>query len=663
MAAPAPILVRGASVQAARQREFTVQKPMVPWAVAGAAVVVAAVLYWAVPTLQSPEAKVQAEANRAVEQARRLIWQYSAEEERLAVLLDALAGAGLDVSLPADKVGAAIEAAQTGEAGDPFGAEEERLKALLSSSERARADLEQRYLQQIYGENWQEHATRVSTNVPSDTGQITKAREARDALLARNQKLLDEALSAAEAALAASRGDVDASRHVVANRMKAAILYQQALGTHRRAQFLRSEADALAVDLADLAGRVKAAEAQTRLVADSGVDARIATTAESVAELTRRQGELQETVSQLRGTLADLQGQLADAQQTADAARAAMESLEDAGVDLTDPQGYETFVAAYRAQAETYRNAIRKTQELQFGTLANARLDESGDFIKGGYVPASGGEIQPQPGIAAIQRELEQREAELAIVAAQIQRDKDNIAAFESTKTRLADQEGQAQQAIAQIRTAATDVFAKLTERAEAVRAVQEDALAKLSKVRATLRTAEQAADERTRVETGDISAEKLERMPESKMQDDRWWPGNLRVQTADVLVRESLVRLDQYRDASIDLALIEQAGPALQLDVATTDLVALRDDARTAGVEAAQEAAGLIEKAAGQLQNHWTLAAQVATAQYLLALYGDRNALEAARNNYETVIDALRERDPDLADAYQARIEAIEQQ
>ncbi|MBN1513659.1 MAG: hypothetical protein JXB13_16710 [Phycisphaerae bacterium] len=624
----------------------------------------AAVLYLAAPILQSPEAKVEAEADRAVEQARRLIWQYSAEEERLAVLLDTLSTqAGLDVSLPADKVAAAIEAAQSGEAVDPFGAEEERLKALLSSGDRARADLEQRYLRQIHGENWQEHATRVSNNVPRDTGQIAKAREARDALLARNQKVLDEALTAVDAALAASRGDVDASRHVVANRMKAAILYQKALVTHRRAQLQRSDADALAVDLADLAGRAKAAEAQTRLVADSGVDARIAATAESVEDLTRRQGELQETVSQLRGTLTDLQAQLADAQQTADAARAAMESLEDAGVDLTDPQGYETFVTAYRAQAEAYRNAIRKTQELQFGTLANARLDESGDFLKGGYRPASGGEIQPQPGIAAIQRELEQREAELAVVAAQIQRDKDSIAAFELTKGHLAEQENQAQQAIAQIRTTAADVFAKLTERAEAVRAVQDDALATLAKVRATLRTAEQAADERTRVETGDISAEKLERMPESKMQDDRWWPGNLRVQTADVLVRESLVRLDQYRNASVDIALIEQAGPALQLDAATTDLMALRDDARTAGVEAAQEAAGLIEKAAGQLQNHWTLAAQVASAQYLLALYGDRNAIEAAKGNYEAVIDVIRDRDPDLADAYQARIEAIEQQ
>lgn len=626
--------------------------------------IVAAVLYLAAPILQSPEAKVEAEADRAVEQARRLIWQYSAEGERLAVLLDTLSTqAGLDVSLPADKVAAAIEAAQTGEAVDPFGAEEERLKALLSSGERARADLEQRYLQQIHGENWQEHATRVSNSVPRDTGQIAKAREARDALLARNQKILDEALSAVDAALAAARGDVDASRHVVANRLKAAILYQQALVTHRRAQLQRSEADAMAVDLADLAGRVKAAEAQTRLVADSGVDARIAATAESVEDLTRRQGELQETVSQLRGTLTDLQAQLADAQQTADAARAAMESLEDAGVDLTDPHGYETFVTAYRAQAETYRNAIRKTQELQFGTLANARLDESGDFLKGGYRPASGGEIQPQPGIAAIQRELEQREGEMAIVVAQIQRDKDNIAAFELTKGRLGEQENQAQQTITQIRTAAADVFAKLTERAEAVRAVQEDALATLGKVRTTLRTAEQAADERTRVETGDISAEKLERMPESKMQDDRWWPGNLRVQTANVLVRESLVRLDQYRNASVDIALIEQAGPALQLDAMSDDLVALRDDARTAGVEAAQEAAGLIEKAAGQLQNHWTLAAQVASAQYLLALYGDRNAIEAAKGNYEAVIDAIRDRDPNLADAYQARIEAIEQQ
>jgi len=661
MAAPAPFLVRGASVQAARQREFTVQKPMMPWAVAGASVVVAAVLYWAAPMLQSSEAKVKEEADRAVEQARRLVWQYSAEEERLAVLLDALSSAGLDVSLPAETVDAALEAAAWGDTGDPFSMEEERLKAHLASSERARAELEERYLRQIHGERWQEHATRISTSVPRDPHQIAKAREARDALLARNQTLLDEALSAADAALAVSYGGVDASRHVVANRVKAAILYQQGLSAHRKAQFLRSDADASAVDLAALATRVKAAESQTRLVADSGVDSRIAATGESVRELTRRQADLQEKVNQLRGTVTALQAQLADAQQAADAARAALESLEDAGVDPADPQGYQTFIAAYRAQAATYRDAIRRTQELQFGTLANARLDDSGDFITGGYVPASGGEVQPQRGIAAIQWELDRHEGELAVVTAQIQRDKDNIAAFELTKARLAEQESQAQRAVAQDRAAAADVFATLMEKAEAVRAVQADALATLGKVRAVLRTAEQAADERTRVETSDISPERLERMPESKMQDDRWWTGNLRVQTADVLVRESLVRLDQYRDVSVDIALMERVGAALQLDAATTDLAALRDEARTAGVEAAREAATLVERTAGQLQNHWTLAAQAAAAQYVLVLYGDRDALEAVKDNYEVVLDAVRDRAPDLADVYQARIEAIE--
>ncbi len=643
------------------------QKPMMPWAVAGAAVVVAAVLYWAAPTLQSTEAKVKAEADRATERARRLVWQYSAEEERLAVLLDALSSAGLDVSLPADKVApaieAAVDAARSNETSDPFDAEEARLKDLQASSSRARADLDQRYLQQVYGQNWQKHASHMTASIPRDTDQIAKASETRDALLARNQKLLDEALSAAEAALAASRGDVNASQHLIANRMKAAILYQQALRTHRKAQFMRSEVDTLAVDLADLAARAQAAEAQTHLVADSNVDARIATTAQSVEEQTRRQAELQETVGQIRGVLTELQAQLDEAQQAANTARTAMERLEDAGVDLTDPEGYQAFVSAYRAQALTYRNAIRKTQELQFGTLANARLDESGDFISGDYVPASGGEIQPQPGISAIQFSLEQREEELAIVGAQIQRDKDTIAALEETRTRLTEQENQSRQEIAQFRVAAGEVLAELTKRANAVRVLQEDALAKLDQARAALGTAERAADERTRVDMGDISAEKLERMPESKMQDDRWWPANLRVQAADVLVRESLVRLDQYRDASIELALLEQVGPVLQLDAPTTDLVAVRDEAREAGVRAAQEAAGLIERAASQLQNHWTLAAQVAAAQYLLVLYGDHDALQAAKRNYEAVVDAVRDRDPDLAEPFQARIEAIEQQ
>ncbi|UCG15348.1 MAG: hypothetical protein JSV19_08610 [Phycisphaerales bacterium] len=609
-----------------------------PIAAGAVALVLVLGVYFATPALRSPQARVDAEADRLVETSRRLLWRFSANQDRLAVLLDALNAAGVDTTLPDAKIAEIpqkIDEILERQGVDPF--EEERVR-----------------LGEIAGSG-------VASGLGQGAAAIQKGRAARDEILAWNEQYLTQALETVDKALATTRGDATGAEHLAANRLKGAILYHQGLAAHRRAQVARSRANGWARELVGLVRQVETSQAQTNLVAESKIQQRIADAEATRQKLTQRAGQLREKIDGLRNTIGDLSGRLDRARKVADDARAAMEALEEAGVDLTDAQGFEKFSAAYSAQAKTYREAIRQSQELQFGTLRNARIDDSGDFLHGQYVPASDGEIEAERGLQERQRDLDQLQTQLAVITDQIEANQGDAAALNKLKTRFDERQDQATKHVGAAREQAQEVYERFRKSAAAADEAEVDALAKLDQALRALRAAEQAATERTtRVDQGGMSREKWERMPGQMISGDEWIPANMRFQSADVLVRKGVVHFDRYRGASSEIKLLGQVTELLALPATDSDaLVTKRDNARQNGTAAADEAVQLLSRSARPLEQHWTLPAQAAAAQYLLVLFGEEAALDTVIANYE---QATEDRgDSPHVEAYRQRLDLLE--
>lgn len=535
-----------------------------PAAVGAGAFGVFLLLYLLTPVLRSSEAAVAARVNPGVEAAKRALWQFSENEERLAVLVDALTRGGI-VAAP-----------------DPNVAE----------------------------------------------------------IVAQNEKFLSEALRRVDEALATTSGDVTAANDLSANRLKGAILVNQGLFAHRKAQMLRSRADAVAGDLAARALRVESLRTQTDLVAKSNIEALLAKSEEDGRKLAAKRDELQIKIDQSQAAVNDMSARLARAQQTTDEARAVMERMEEAGADLSDPEGFHKFSAAYAAQAETYRNAVREAQELQFGTLSNARIGGTGDLLRADYVPAEGGAIEIRRGRDALQRDLEQLQAQSQVIAEGTEANRVNAQGLNELKARYAAAEQDASKQIAATQTEAKDSFDRLNQATAEACAAEDEALAKLGQAVAALRTAERSAIERGRVDTSSMSPEKAARSPEALIEKDRGLPAGLQFQSADALVLTGVVACDKFQHAMTRLELLERIRETLAL--AATDSEALgkrRDEAKETGLAAAGEAVQLLERASGPLRDHWTLPAQAAAARYLLVLFGETDAMNSVLANYEQAI------------------------
>ena len=73
--------------------------------------------------------------------------------------------------------------------------------------------------------------------------------------------------------------------------------------------------------------------------------------------------------------------------------------------------------------------------------------------------------------------------------------------------------------------------------------------------------------------------------------------------------------------------------------DANADDELASATEARDAGVELIQHASDTLKKAHRNTERHWTLVAQQADANYLLALFGDDSYVEDAIEAYRNAI------------------------
>ncbi|MFH0982074.1 MAG: hypothetical protein V2A79_11090 [Planctomycetota bacterium] len=639
-------------------------KPFLAGIVVALAVVVCGGVFVLAPRLQSPQAKVFAKTSEHTERARRLLYQFSENQARIAVLSEALKETGVGTDINVEKL--------LGEEENRTAVEEEnaRLQELTRQAAGEQRALDEQFLKAAYGPQWQQHqeARRPSlgSNVTQQTRTLSEGLRERDRLLAENQKLLDAALSAVNQALSESVGAASGREDVQANRLRAIILYHLAQSAHHEAGFLCDEAARHRSKLAALGLRALGRVKEKNLVASSGIDAHIAAAERAVAEAETLLAQLKASAGAAQTAVDQMKSRIAAAQAVADEARTAMERLQTEGVDLTDPEGFKKFAAQFNERARTYRQALSEVHRLESGTLLNAQIDSSGDFIAGQYVPSQEGKpVQLDRGLVGL--ESDSAEVQLKVAATE-QAAASARHLREAQVARRAEYQERSTQAATRLGELAKDAskayteFSRLTQEAEAAQdaAVEHYHQSAMAFADAARFAAQLARDADTAVAR--LSPEARNRSPDQRVAEDAWLEQQYQTNAADAQIALGGLYYSVSEEAKRTAEVLAPL-PA-DLALANADPAAWREKeqaARKAGIDVLHTAYDSLQRTRGQLAGHWTIAAEAAAAADLLALLGEEELRNVAISTYDAVVTG-QENQPHLQ-AYVDRLKALQNQ
>jgi hypothetical protein len=566
------------------------------------------------PSWRASQQSADAEASFQLERARRILSRFDASLARKARLVARLQHEGVEV------------------------AAEDLADALAKEYE----TIHDRLWAAYPPVDWRgDRPSPARPNYGDIAGLVSLGLAAHEDLARSNVGHLAEALTKVDEALNVTVGDASSRSHAEANRLKAGILYYQALVEAAEGSLLRSEAqrnlDAVA------AAAIRAAEAVTarEVVAKSTIDEHIADL-EAKSEALRVSLETdRKTLHDLDAHLGDLEARLAAAVARRDAGLVHLEELKDRGAVFGDPASAEAFARDMQSASAAYRAAYREAHAIEHGTLAHARIAPGHDELLGAYVGEAPG-VSPEPvrGLVHLRHDrtilaaqIEGRQGELDDLRNDLNR-LDGIRASVLAKGRTIEQ------SIEDAARSAREAYAELN-RLQSEAENREDTAARLLDQAA--RTAEQAATaaeqwvrdagDRTR----DLSPAARERSGYNARTRDGWMGGAMLAQAADArLMKASILyqRFDAHvRTASV-LARLLKFTDLKEIDPAGEQNKA--DAARAAGVEEIQAAMNLLQKAHGKADRHWTLTAQAAAANDLMAMFGfdeyTKDALDAYR-------------------------------
>ena len=388
------------------------------------------------------------------------------------------------------------------------------------------------------------------------------------------------------------------------------------------------------------------------------MDAKIATVVanrdQAGSELQKLEGEL----TKLDAETAGLDRRHQDALRRTEAARVAMEKLEQAGVDFSDPRGAETFSQKLLQQTRTFVEAGREAHLLEAGGYPKAKIDASGDYLKGRYV---------ENGLTSdltVQLGLSHLRVERTVLAGKVERAKQAVENLATDIQRLQGVRGEYEQAqadarkvIEQAKPSAADAFDELNRIESEAFALEESAAESFRPGRQPLAASRPPGgpvDERGRDRTENLSPEAKQRSAFDKRTQDAWMgahfrPGRRRQARPSPGVLRSLPRRKANRGSP---------GIAPRRDHSARSRRGGRSDegreAREAGVEEIKQAVATLEKSHKTLASHWTLTAEAAAAMDLLSSFGLKefraDALEAYRKavkgrETEPFVDKLAQR------------------
>ncbi|MCG3136973.1 MAG: hypothetical protein HJJLKODD_00814 [Phycisphaerae bacterium] len=606
--------------------------------------------------IQAPRISAHQQALEHVERARRLLAQYNAQmnlDESLRGVVPAES-----FKLESDALTALLETPELEEQGSVLLKEYSQLAEIKELPQ-----AEQELLTLAYGpEKAGEQASQPPAQRVSGSAMISKGLSEYEAHLKKNEKLLTDALAEVELALTITAGDYSTNQLAVANRLKGIILYHQGLAQSRLATLMRKELADRRFVLLDLARMDLAVLADQKLVEQSGIAGRITQAQQLQSEVQEALTRQQATVAALQGQASELQTKLEAANGRAATAREAMETLQDVGVDLTDPNGFSTFRQSYEEQATQYRVALAEAHVLEFGTLANAVIDFTGDYLHGEYVPiiADRG-IEFQTGLVHKQQELEIAQAELDKMTEAVARAEESVQSLKEHQRNLEDRVKIATDYDAQKRQQITETYASLKSYAETITPVEEKAISTLQKSASTFKTAVSgvSAEESESTDAAAKVAPERQAYHYSQVAGNQGWlKALLAAQQADAELRIAYVKVRQYQDMSDQARQLQPLAvvvPEVTADItawqtATSELQAATQKDVETTIEALTRAHQALR------EGNWTIAAQLGAAHYLLAMLGEPMATEKAlawydaalenRTDAEVAIDHVRMRD-----------------
>jgi len=398
-------------------RQRSLELPVKSYAILVAALVLVvasvATSYFTASGLESPQRKLERSIDEQVELAQRMLFEYEPAAVQLA----------LAVTQPADvSTEAWLEYQRSlDDAEQPLG-------RLLQQQDRELTQLRGK-LSKLGGEEPPRQPQPSAADAYRTLQQELEVNSAR----------IEKALRTVQKAIQMSRGsgdtEVRGSGHPAATRLEAVLIYHQVDLLRRRASVLRSRADeerrlfadkaARWRDLAirirgleiDLAGEQASAHQDSPTTAPAELMTNpIPSLADRIAALQTRRAEVvssiqaaQENARQAGEIIADLERRIFATTSKAAEAEKRMLSLEDAGIDATDPDSINRFATAYSTAAQTYREASKEAAILEYGFFRNARPNtENEDAITGDLLVSvdPDKEMVPERGLAATQTDL-----------------------------------------------------------------------------------------------------------------------------------------------------------------------------------------------------------------------------------------------------------------
>lgn len=613
-----------------KQSLYTVIAAVAVVALGGAA-------YVSVPGLESPRRKVDTLADRGAESARRALDLYT----------DGLARENAVVSRRVvtdfSRLNELIEN-DNRPATEALEAEAERVNTLMDSTRAAIRELEDRYSSLGgSGQAYDPGRVRFGGNVSAMTQAMTEGVQRMETLSAENRRLLTAASNRVNEAINEQVGEASGADSLAANRLKGVVLYEQGQVAQREALPLQSAAHAVLYDLAGVGFKLSALEEEARVVAASGIVDEISRADSGIRETETRHKELSDEVTELESRIADLMQQIEQQNAVAEEARTRMDEMESRGLNYGDPAAVETFQREYEALALRHRTAVREALALQHGTLANARIDESGDLLRGEFVPErNGGSIEYVLGLDEYERRRRAAESQRGAVADLLNEQKAQLDRFQQTRSRLEAQAAAAQERYDTLAGQARDLWSKFAELRDQV-AAKEDQAVKLFKNAAT---AFAAASRIATARRTDVPPDVDEFSAGSLRSRDDAMAAHADCQAADANLQAALVLYDRYQLLSRASEVLGEVGAVAATQPSADTLAASASEAKEQGRDLLDKSITTLERSSGKLNRHWTVAATVAAADYALFLFGEESLRDLAIANYQSAIEGREQQD-----------------
>jgi DNA repair exonuclease SbcCD ATPase subunit len=331
-----------------------------------------------------------------------------------------------------------------------------------------------------------------------------------------------------------------------------------------------------------------------------------------------------------------------------------MDEMESRGLNYGDPAAVDSFRQEYEALALRHRMAVRLALELEHGTLTGARIDESGDLLRGKFVPEGGGEIGYVPGLDEYERSMRAADSQRAAVGGLLDEQRAQLERFRETQSRLEAQVAEAQQRSESLTAEARSHWARFLELREQAAAKEDQAIKMFKNAAASFAAASRIA--MTRV--SDVPAEVDEFSSGSLTREDQWLAAHADCQGADANLQAALLLYDRFRLLTRAGEVMDVVGEAAATQPSADALAASAAEAMEQGQELLDKAITTLERSSGKLRKHWTVTATVAAADYALSLFGDESLRELAIANYQSAVEG-REQD-ELVRPYVERLEQL---